>query len=248
MTTTSKFHAGRLEMFDNATFECVLPVAPIVFYEDFLGQAYVAVPAAGSAVDGCPFVKKIVLTAGAPTVTGVANAIGGQVACTLAATSEKEDCVLYFGDNLALDCTKRLIFETRAQLSVTPSAAGAQAVWGVASSWIDGPQNNACYLEFSAQASGAILVTAFDGVTTTSLAATVAVGTTDWHIYRIDATNLTDVAFFIDGVRVNADNSINFAATGALAVLQPYLAAYKAGGVGVGTLTIDYVRAWMNRQ
>ena len=228
MTTTSKFHAGRLEIFDTVTFEHVLPVAPIVYYQDFLGEGYAAIPAAGSAADGADFVKKIVLTAGTPTVSGVANAIGGQVVCALAATSEKEDAVLYWGDNLALDCTKGLIFETRVLLSVTPSAAGAQAVWGVAGPWIDGPQNNACYLEFSAQASGAILATGFDGVTTTSLATTVTVGTTDWHIYRIDATNLTDVAFYVDGARVNADNSINFAAT--------------------GTLAVDYVRAWMNRQ
>jgi hypothetical protein len=247
MTTTSKFHAGRLEFFDTATFEYMLPVAPIHFYEDFLGQSYVAVPAAGSAVDGCPFVKKIV-GAGPPTLAGVANAIGGQVACTLTATSEKEDCVLYWGDNLALDCTKGLIFECRSLLSVLPSASGVQAVWGVASAWIDGPQNNTCYMEFSAQASGAVLVTAFDGVTTTSVASGVTVGTTDWHIYRIDASRLTDVAFYIDGNRVNADNSISFAATGTLAVLQPYLAAYKASGTGVATLTIDYVRAWMNRQ
>ncbi len=96
MTTTSKFHAGRLEFFDTATFEYMLPVAPIHFYEDFLGQSYVAVPAAGSAVDGCPFVKKIV-GAGPPILAGVANAIGGQVACTLTATSEKEDCVRYWG-------------------------------------------------------------------------------------------------------------------------------------------------------
>ena len=39
MTTTSKFHAGRLEFFDNATFEYVLPVAPVHFYEDFLGHS-----------------------------------------------------------------------------------------------------------------------------------------------------------------------------------------------------------------
>lgn len=247
MTTTSKFHAGRLELFDNATFEYVLPVAPIVFYEDFLGQAYVAVPTAGAAVDGCPFVKKIVGT-GPPTLAGVANAIGGQVACALTATSEKEDCVLYFGDNLALDCTKGLSIETRVQLSVIPTGPGVQAVWGLASAWIDGPQNNACYLEFSALGSGAVLVTAFDGVTTSSFVSGVTVGTADWHTYRIDAARLSDVAFYIDGVRVNADNSISFGASGALAALQPYLATYKTGGTGVATLTIDYVRAWMNRQ
>jgi hypothetical protein len=246
MTTTSRFHSGVLGFSDTVTFESVLPAAPIVFYEDFLGQAYVAVPAAGSAVDGCPFVAKIV-GSGPPTLAGVANAIGGQVACALAATSEKEDAILYWGDNLALDCTKGLLFETRGLLSVTPTGV-ARADWGVASVWIDGPANNTCFAMFSAQASGAVLVTAFDGVTTTSIASGVTVGTTDWHIYRIDLSNLADVAFYIDGVRVNADNTISFAATGTLAVLQPYLGCYKASGTGVGTLTTDYVRTWMNRQ
>lgn len=247
MTTRSKYRSGVLNFYEDIANEWLLPVAPIVFYEDFLGQSQVAVPAAGSAVDGCPFVKKIV-GAGPPTVAGVANAIGGQVACALTATSEKEDCVLYWGDNLGLDCTKGLVFSTRALLSVTPSAAGVQTVWGVAGPWIDGPQNNTCYLEFSAQANGNVLATAFDGVTTTSIATGVTVGTTDWHQYRIDASNLADVAFYIDGNRVNPDNSISFAAMGTLAVLQPYVAAYKSAGVGVATIVVDYIRAWMNRQ
>jgi hypothetical protein len=246
MTTRSSYRSGVLTYFEDIAQERVLPVAPIHFYEDFLGQSYVAVPAAGAAVDGCPFVAKIV-GAAPPTLAGVANAIGGQVASTLTSASQKQDCVLYWGDNLALDCTKGLVFEARVLLSVTPTLV-AQAVWGVASAWIDGPQNNTCYAEFSAQASGAVLVTAFDGVTTTSVASGVTVGTTDWHIYRIDLSNLADVAFYIDGIRVNATGSVNFAATGTLAVLQPYLATYKASGLGVGTLTADYVRAWMNRQ
>jgi len=247
MTTKSRYRSGVLNFYEDQQFEYVLPVSPIVFYEDFLGQAYVAVAAAGSAVDGCPFVSKIV-GAAPPTVAGVANAIGGQVACTLTSASQKQDAVLYWGDNLSLDCTKGLQFETRAQLSVLPSAAGAQAVWGLASVWIDGPQNNTCYLEFSAQANGAVLVTAFDGVTTTSVASGVTVLATEWHQYRIDASNIADVGFYIDGARVNAVGSVNFAATGTLAVLQPYCAAYKASGTGVATLTLDYIRAWMNRQ
>jgi hypothetical protein len=247
MTTRARYRSGVLTYYEDISWEQVLPLSPIVFYEDFLGQSYAAVPASGSAVDGCPFVKKIV-GAGPPTLAGVANAIGGQVALALAATSEKEDCVLYWGDNLGLDVTKGLVWESRALLSVTPSAAGVQAVWGIAGPWIDGPQNNTCYLEFSAQANGNVLVTAFDGVTTTSIASGVTVGTTDWHQYRIDASNIADVAFFVDGNRVNAANSISFAAVDPLAVLQPYSAVYKTGGVGVAALVVDYIRAWMNRQ
>ena len=49
------------------------------------------------------------------------------------------------------------------------------------------------------------------------------------------------------GVQVGSTGLVNFAATGTLAVLQPYLACYKPSGTGVGTLLADYVRAWMNR-
>jgi hypothetical protein len=248
MTTTSRFHSGVLDYYDTVTFETVLPLSPITFYEDFLGQAYVAVPVAGSAVDGCPFVAKIVAAAGAPSVAGVANAVGGQVACALAATSEKEDAGLYFGDNLGIDVTKGANFESRCLLSVLPSVAAVQAVWGLASAWIDGPNNNTCSMRFGATGNGAVLIQAFDGTTTTSVATGVTVSTTDWHIYRIDASNLADVRFYIDGAQVSTTGLVNFAATGTLAVLQPYLGCYKASGTGVGTLTIDYVRTWMNRQ
>ena len=72
-------------------------------------------------------------------------------------------------DNLSLDVTKGLNFEARVLLSVMPSAAGVQAVWGVGSVWIDGPNNNTCFLRFGATANGAVLIQAFDGVTTTSI-------------------------------------------------------------------------------
>lgn len=246
MTTKSKYNASRLEFYDGSSHERVLPVAPVVYYQDFLSASFESIPLAGAAAAGADFVKKIV-GAGPPTVAGVSKAIGGQVACALTATSEKQDSVLYWDDNLSLDVTKGLCFETRTQLSVTPSAAGVQSVWGLASNWIDGPSNNTCYLQFGVTANGNVLILAFDGVTTTAIATGVTVGTADWHTYRIDATVLTDVKFFIDGSQVSANGAVNFAATGTLAVLQPYSACYKAAGVGVATLTTDYVRAWMNR-
>ena len=248
MTTRSRYRSGVLTFYEDIGNEKVLPLAPIVFSDDFLGQAAVAIPAAGSAVDGYAWVTKIV---GSPTgIAGVANAVGGQVASALAATSEKEDSLLYWGDNLGLDVTKGLQFACRVNLSVLPSAASVQAIWGVQSVWIDGPNNNTCYLQFGATANGAILCRTYDGVTTLSLASGVTVTAGAWHDYRIDASDLTDVAFYIDGARVNANKSITpaFAATGTLAVLQPGLGVYKPSGTGVATLIVDYVRAWMNRQ
>lgn len=246
MTTRAKYNAGVQSYFDDATHERVLLMSPVQYRDDFLGAGAAAIPAAGSAENGVDWVKKIV-GSGPPTVAGVANAIGGQIACTLTSTSEKQDAVLYWGDKKGLDATKGLVVETRVQLSVLPSAAGVQAVFGVASDWIDGPDNNTCYLEIGATANGALLVRSYDGVTTVSAAAGVTLLTTDWAIIRIDATDVTDVRMYVNGAQVTTTGQNNFAAAGTLAVLQPYAAMYKPSGTGVGTLLVDYFKAWMNR-
>jgi hypothetical protein len=76
-------------------------------------------------------------------------------------------------------------------------------------------------------------------VNTFSLSSAVTMLAAAYHLFRIDATIVTDVAFYIDGIRVNAVGSISFAATGANAILQPYASVYKASGTGVGTLSLD---------
>jgi hypothetical protein len=68
-----------------------------------------------------------------------------------------------------------------------------------------------------------------------------------FHIFRIDATDPTNVRFFIDGVEVSTSGQMSFAATGANAILQPYFSVYKASGVGVGTFDLDMVQLGMNR-
>lgn len=246
MSTKAKYIAGVQSFFDDNTFETVHKMSPLVFRDDFLGAGALVVPAAGAAESGVDWVKKIV-GAGPPTVAGVAKAVAGQMALTLTNTSEKQDAVLYWGDNEALDATKGLVFEAKINLAVLPSASGVQAVFGVASDWIDGPDNNTCYLQMGATANGVLLIRSFDGVTQLSASAGIALTAADWAIIRIDATDLTDVKMFVNGNQVTTNGQINFAATGSLAVLQPYFAMYKPSGTGVGTLKVDYAKAWMNR-
>lgn len=253
MTTRSKYRSGILNFFDdNQNFETVLPMAPLVFGDDFIGAGHTAgVPASGSPSVGYPWVKKIV-GAGPPTVALAANAVGGQMQLALTATSEKEDAVLYWNDNLAIDVTKGAVFEARAALSVAPSAAGVQMVLGLAGAWIDGPDNNLHYIEFGCTANANLLCRSQDGTTQNSIAAVNAGAAvaldTNFHVFRISCESDSDVAFYVDGNRVNASNSIGFAATGSNAVLQPYVAVYKPSGVGVATLLVDKVDLWANRQ
>lgn len=246
MSTKSRYSGSTLSFYEDTYFETVARHAPMRFEDDFLAAGKLVIPAAGSAESGVPWVKKIV-GAAPPTVAGVASAIGGQVACTLTADSQKQDAALYWGDQKGIDVTKGAVFEARFNLAVLPSAASVQAVIGLASDWIDGPDNNTCYLQTGATANGALLVRSYDGVTAISASAGVTLTTADWAIVRIDASDITDVKMYINGAKVTTAGQINFAATGTLAVLQPYAAMYKPSGTGVGTLKVDYIKAWANR-
>jgi hypothetical protein len=248
MSTKVRYLAGTQVFYDpQQNYEHMMSMAPLFYDEEFLGGGKAGGAFPSSATAGSDWVKKIV-GAAPPTVGGVSNGAGGQVACTLTSTSEKQDAALYWGDQLALDVTKNLVIELRAQLSVLPSAAGVQAVFGASSAWIDGPDNASKYLEFGATANGAILIRSQDGTAQKSIASGITVLTTEWHVYRIECTDVTDIRYYIDGVQVSANNAVPFAATGSNAILQPYMSMYKPSGTGVGTLTVDYFRAWQNRQ
>jgi hypothetical protein len=245
MSTRSKYIGGQQQFFDDQqAFELVHIHAPIQYRDDFLGAGSLVIPAAGSAENGVDWVKKIV-GAGPPTVAGVANAAGGQIACTLTATSEKQDAAIYHGDQKTLDVTKGLIFEARPALG---AAVGRRRPGGGASP----PSGSTVrttprYLQFGATANGALLIRSFDGTTTKSIASGVTLLTTDWHDLsdRRDRRHRRQV--FHRRRAGHGDRRCPFAATGTNAILQPYAAMYKPSGTGVGTLTVDDVKAWAKR-
>lgn len=238
----SVVNAGVAEYYDTTTFELLDRLSAVKFREDFLGVGEVSIPAAGSAVAGMPWVKKLVQSSGTPTVGGVANT--HKVRCALDATSEKQEATLYFGDQLNFDMTKKAVFEAVAALHVLPSAAAVQAILGLQSAWIDGPDNASYYAEFAWAANGAVLARTKDGVNTKSIATGVTLIADAQHRFRIDASDPTNVLFFIDGAQVAASS---FAATGSNAILQPYASVYKASGTGVGSLDVDAVKVFTDR-
>src|SRR5260221_575479 len=141
MSTGAQYRNGIQTFYEKNTFETVLPMSPLFFGDEFIGAGHTAgIPASGSPAAGYPWVKKIV-GAAPPTVALAPNASGGQVQLALTATSEPQDAALYWNDNLAIDATKAAVWEARIALSVPPSAAGVQVVFGLASVWIAGPDN-----------------------------------------------------------------------------------------------------------
>lgn len=243
--TKGRYNGGVALQFDGATGEIGDVAAPYEFYDDFTGPGVVP-PAAGSPAVGYSWVKKIV-GAAPPTVALVANQAGGVIRAALAANSEKEDAALYWNDSLNFDMTKGSVIDFRIAFPVLPSAAAVQMVAGFSSAWIDGPDNASFYVEFGAKANGAISMRTKDGVTTNEIATGQTWLASVFHQCRLDLTDVTDVGFYIDNVKMNTPGQLKFAATGANAILQPYFSMYKASGTGVGSLDIDAVRAWSVR-
>ena len=233
-----------LTLYDGSTQERTVMAYPLVFKDDFLGASLV-VPAAGAAESGMPWVKKIV-GAAPPTVAGVADEAGGVVQCALTADAQKQDAALYFGDQRNFDLTKGLIFEARVKVSVLPTLV-AETVIGLIGDWADGPDNITYSVFFTHDGSGEAFCEMDDNATDRSTTSGVTVTAAQTKIYRIDATDPSDVKFYIDGVGVALGTTFAYAATGANAILQPYIGLYKASGAGLGTVQVDYVAIWQTR-
>jgi hypothetical protein len=233
-------------LYDVQSQESTIRYNAIVLDEDFIGAGHTAgIPLAGAPVAGYPWVKKIV--GAAPTLAPVANAAYGVLACTLSATSEKEEATLYCNDNLTFNEATGCIFETYLAVQVLPTLL-TEMVWGLQSAWVDGPDNAAFYMEFQIAAGGALNIRTKDGVNTLSAATGITLVAGAFHTFRVDATDPTNVVFQMDGTTLQTvTGQFSFAATGANAILQPYISAYKASGLGLGTIYIDSVQVSNNR-
>jgi hypothetical protein len=244
LSTKARYSNGILRYYESDTHETSGPVAPVALYDDFLNPSLV-IPAAGSEESGVLWSKKIV-GAAPPTAAGVANGTNGEVKLALTADSQKQNADLYAGDQLAFSVVQGLVFEARVKVSTLPTSA-AEAVWGVASAWADGPDGITYSAFFTADGSGEIFCEVDDNATDSSATSGVTVLNTQYKIYRIDFSDPTSIKFFIDGAQVAASTTFPWAASAANSKVQPYLSVYKASGTGVGDITIDYVRLFQKR-
>ena len=232
--------------YDPATGETIARRAAVILEDEFLYPA-ATIPTQGAPVIGYPWVKRTVQTGGTPTVAILANSAGGTVRLAIDATSEKQESTLYGNDQLVWDMTKSATWEVKLSNHVLPSAAAVEMVFGLQSAWIDGPDNASFYAEFQQLATGVVNMRTKDGVQTLSNSTGVTMVVDAFHIFRIDATDPTNVRFFVDNAEVSTPKQMSFAATGANAILQPYVSVYKASGTGVGTIDLDMIQLAMNR-
>ena len=238
-------NTGHQVWYDDQTFETLENTYPLQYYDDFLGVA------GGQVFDGT-YAWNFVLDVGANSTAAIdANSVNGVYRLLFTNDNEDQDAVLYHDDNRTFDVTHGVIFETRINVVTLPTLT-AQIVFGMCG---DHALDKDALLEscwFKLDGSGAIVVET-DDTTAGHENDDVATGVTavpgTYNIYRIDFTTLTDVKFFIDGVRVAASTTFDMStlAGGGTAMFQPYFSLDKTGDQGLGTIDIDYVKILSNR-
>lgn len=241
--TASRYQDGRIYFYNTGSGkETILPVSPIYFYDDFIGNQY---DFYGSGLD-TGAVWSTTETSLNAAIGVVADTANGVIGMALSTDSEAERAVLCFGGQECFSVYNGLIFEARVYVAVAPTG-NAEIIVGVAgddNSTADSVDTHA-WFKLLGSAATALLWESDDGTTDDDDNAAATVAATTWYVLRIDATDSSHVRFYVDGVSVGeADIDQVDATTG---LVQPYIALQKASGSGVGTLYVDYVRVWANR-
>ena len=228
---------GNQTFTEKSSFETVHAMAPVVFYDDFLGTAL--------REDEIWSTVQVNLNA---AIAVVPDAAGGQVSLALDADNNAEDAVLYWGDQRGIDVSKQAVIEFRARVSVLPTLT-AQIVIGLCGDHNLDKDAATESAWFKLDGSGAVLAESDDTTNDNDDKSTgVTVAANEWHIYRIDFTDLANVRFFIDGAPVATGTTFDMSnLAGAELILQPYLSVDKDADTGVATLLPDYVKVWSNR-
>ena len=214
---------------NDASHETIGVTAPVVFFDDFLGDSISVL---------------WTTTATNSTTALVATQPHGVCAFTHDATDEAQTSELDFGDVVCFDPNKALVAEFRVNLALAPTVLN-EMYFGLTSDNDVASESKDIHASFAFDGSSALLVSADDGSTDGAAAATGHTGADGtWFICKIDMTTLSAVTFSVNGSIVSTLDMSNINATD---YLQPYIICYKASGVGVGTLEVDYVKIWSKR-
>lgn len=229
---------------DTASDETLHSLAPVYFYDDFLGKDLMLSESGSAGI----WEDVVVATGGTVTVATADDFDNGVAQLALDNTDEAQDAVLYWGDVRGIDIANDCVFEMRAGFSVLPTT-GVTVVAGMAGDHNAAKDSVTEAAWFRWQASAAALAETDD---TTNNNDDISTGETlvaaAFHIFRIDFTALSDVKFSIDGACVATGTTFDMSnLTAAEARMQPYFSLDKASGTGVGTLEVDYVRIWAKR-
>lgn len=178
-------------------------------------------------------------SAGAPTYL-CATEDGGSAVLTIANDTEAEILTLYQNNVLPFDL--RMISHAWWVVKVAAIQAESTLVFGLASAQHDTPSSVAYNAWFRMEGSASLTNLYVETDDATTDVAATATGTTLAAVYKkclVDfSQGLSDVRFFVDGVRAAAGTTFSMAAAVAGQNVQPFVQFQKSSAAGTPVLTI----------
>lgn len=235
---------------DPTTVSDAVPSAPSIIDEATFFAIKDDFTLAAGATLALPGVKTV---QGSATGDFVANTAGGVYSLATAAVSEAEAAQYTWNDLLLIDPTKTPIFEARVAVNFPGSTIVASLerwVVGLASAHatsqasLDNVVSNVWFRGEGANLN--ITVEGDDGTTDTDDRDTlIDYVKNTFMLLRIDMTDLTKVAFYVNGVKAPVTVSVPLLTGSTL--LQPIFCFQRDSGVTVNQLKVDWYRVFSQR-
>ncbi len=246
--TKCRWEHGVQIFYNGVTNETVRAMAPYWFCEDFTGHvgkvtaADVSLTWTAIDVSAAGNTTPIILPGTAATgATGVAN-------CMMdVGQNEAQDSGLYWADQTPLNPYNDLQIEFRLAL-VDAIGANTTAMWGLEGAHNADGDTVAESAWFRVTGDQVLLTESDDTTNDISTTSAITLVASEFHIFRIDFGDMTDVKFFMDGTRVNAAIAHDMTnLTAAEAMFQPIIKLDHGAVAQAGSLYLDYVKIWGTR-
>mgnify|MGYP003627687080 CR=1 FL=1 len=218
----------------------------VQIFSDFLGSGALPLDSASGA--GSDFVNHDTSSSGSPVLLHQASA-DGVYRMKFASTSEAEYLSTYLGDECCIPPTKNPVFEARVAITGTFSPDD-RVVIGLASARNNSLDAIADHIWFRMEAANNnILVEGDDNGTTDNDDNDTSVDWTSgtFHKYKIDASDLSDVKFYVDGTQCVLPEKMDVSGMVVGDLLQPYIAMQKDSGTVEHSVDIDYISVLWDR-
>lgn len=213
------------------------------YMEDFFGHGSMpVVAAANDSRSGGPYFLATVGTIGNLTYDFLTNESSGAVRLLHGSTSEAQVLNLTWNDTLSLDLRQQLYFEARVKMAQASLNSNSTLVMGFASGRNNTHGSITTHTLFS-QAGGNYMSTECDDNVTDTAAVNTGVSFINaYKVFKIDATNTSDIKFYIDGNRVNRGTTFTMSGlTSTTRYVQPYLQFQKASSAAADGVIVDYI-------
>ena len=239
-TVHCEWRGGLQRFYLSDTYETVNVHAPAKFLEEFVGTATLTANTIWTELD----------VAGGD-IARIADAENGVISCVLTGAAEAQDATLHWNDERGINVKDGAIIEMRVRFPVLPTL-NAEIVCGVAG--VHDLDNDTIleqlWFKLDAATTADLLVAETMDTTNNNddISTGVTVAIADYYILRIDTTVNTDVKFYVNGAGVATGTTFDISnLSDAEGIMQPYLSVDKPNEASVGSLYIDYFRAWWKR-